>query len=207
MVKELRELIKKFIGKKKSFYILHSQCNLECDLCPEFGVYDCWISNCERLIIEFPKEGGKLIPLLSPYTSSKILSKTDNPPKKLAEYLGRSIELNRAEVADKLKPPETGPVAPVAEVVTGSLTIPRKFWYSTFFDNFTQLQKLVLLELIAMANGTRERIAISPTVLTERLHSDLVKITTALERLEHFELITKQEDFYKVNYSKIEEVI
>ena len=202
---EPRDILKKFTNKYRARLLLQADCDLNCEICHPVCVTNCWISNLPNLAKEFPNEMLQLVPNMSHYSLSHLVSKLTGI--KLDQAFAESEESLRAKATELLqgKTVIEEPKREEPKKVSGELIIPLEFWFSNDFKNLTVFQRMVLLECLAISIINKSDTIVLPiSYLTERLNTTNIVVSSLLDLLvSRGYLERKENDIYKI---KLEEV-
>ena len=205
---EPRKLLKRFTSKYRARLLLQADCDLNCEACHPVCMINCWISNLSNLAKEFPTEMLQLVPNMSHYSLSYLVSRLTGI--KLDQAFAESEESLRAKAKELLQGRSTKVEEPKREEpkkIVGELVIPLEFWFSDEFKNLTVFQRMILLECLAISIMNKSDVIVLPTsYLTERLNTTNIVISSLLDLLVSRGYLERRgNDLYRVRI-KLKEV-
>jgi len=168
---------------------------------------NCWLSNLANLAKEFPQDMLEILPNMSHYSLSHLVSRLTNI--KFDQAFAESEESLRSKAAELLRGNIVTNETKQEETkkVTGELVVPLQFWFSPEFSNLTVFQRMILLECLAARIANKSDTILLPiSYLTERLNTTNIVVSSLLDLLvSRGYLERKGNDLYKIKV-KLEEV-
>jgi len=199
---EPRDLLRRFIQKYRARLLLQADCDLNCEVCHPVCMINCWISNLSNLAREFPNELIELLPNMSHYSLSYLVSKLTGIG--FSQAFSESEESLRSKARELLQGRSETVQEPTKtkepEKIVGELVVPLEFWFSNNFKSLTVFQRMILLECLAISIMNKTDTIVLPTsYLTERLNTTNVVISNLIDLLVSRGYLERKEgDIYKI---------